>query len=333
MKRLLMTVVLLVGGSALASAQSPAPTTNALELLKAPAILTVTSEKVLNVPAFGFFGPAQSDQEGAVFIHPAPFQEVNILKISPSSDTVAYKVTDAEAQNVSYYDYGVTPGGTVWALVSVLGSPELRAIQFGSDGEMKDPVSLQAPPDVQVNRFLALETGTLLASGFYTEKAVEKLRGHPFLGIFDSSGKLLRDLGEGLSPVDLAKVGKGPRRGGCVAGDDGNAYFLDENEILVVSPGGEIAKRVPFKPPSPDLTTDGLYVSKGQAAIRLTRVHSDHRIEVNFLVMDLTTGRALGWYAPPTGAGYSDVGFSPDEGFTFFANEQGKIKLVKAALR
>jgi hypothetical protein len=298
-----------------------------------PVILNVTSGKVLNVPSFGFFGPAQSDQEGAIFIHPAPFEEVNILKISPSSDTVVYKLTGTEAQNDSYYDYGVTPGGTVWALVNVVGSPELRAIEFGSDGEMKKPVSLQAPPDVQLNRFLALETGPLLASGFYTEKAAEKLRGHPFLGFFDSSGKLLRDLGGGLSPVDLAKVQNSPRQGGCVAGDDGNAYFLDANEILVVSPGGEIAKRIRFKPPSPDMTTDGLYVSKGQAAIRLTRVHSDHRIEVNFLVMDLATGRALGWYAPPTGAGYSDVGFSPDEGFTFFANEQGKIKLVKAVLR
>lgn len=305
----------------------------AAELPPHPAILNVTSEKVLNVPAFGFFGPAQSDQEGSVFIHPAPFEEVNILKISPSSDTVVYKVTDAEAQNVSYYDYGVTPGGTVWALVSVQGSPELRAIRFGSDGEMKNPISLQAPPDVRLNRFLALETGTLLASGFYTEKAVEKLRGHPFLGIFDSSGRLLRDLGEGLSPVDLARVGNGPRPGGCVAGDDGNAYFLEANEVLVLSPGGEITKRIRFKPPLPDLSTDGLYVSKGQAAIRLTRVHSDHRIEINFLVLDLTTGRALGWYAPPKSAGYSDVGFSLDEGFTFFANEQGKIKLVKAALR
>lgn len=50
-------------------------------------------------------------------------------------------------------------------------------------------------------------------------------------------------------------------------------------------------------------------------------------------MIDLATGENLGWYVLEKGAGYADVGFSRDEGFTFFANEQGKIKLAKAPLR
>lgn len=298
-----------------------------------PTILRSSSEKILTVPAFGFFGPAQSDQEGDVFIHPAPFEEVNILKISPSSDTVVYKLPPDVAGKVSFYDYSVTPSGTVWALVNKSGSPELEVIEFSNTGEMKSPILIQMSDQLFVNRFVVLEGGAILIGGFYTDKASENLQGHSMLGVFDSSGRMVRNLGDNFKKLDLAKVNNSPQEGGTVAGDDGNAYLVDSEKILVISPGGEITKRITLHKPSVDVLAAGIYVSKGEAALRLQKSRADHSLEESLMVIDLATGKSLGWYVAPAGTTYGDVGFSRDEGFTFFANEQGQIKMVKTALQ
>jgi hypothetical protein len=298
-----------------------------------PTVLHASSEKLLNVPAFGFFGSPQSDADGDVFIHPAPFQEVNILKVSPSSGPIAYKLPPDRADKMSFYDFSVTPSGTVWVLANAAGSPELQAIEFDAKGEMKTPIQIQMSEQLEVNRFLVLDTGAILIAGFYTDKAPQHLRGHSLLGLFDNSGRMIRNLGDNFSPVDLATVHNAPQQGGCVAGDDGNAYIMDADKILVISPGGEITRRVVLHKPSPEALPMGLYVSKGQAAIKLATPRADHSGDASLLVIDLATGEDLGWYVLEKDAAYGDVGFSRDEGFTFFGNEQGKIKLVKAALR
>lgn len=236
-----------------------------------PTVLHASSEKLLNVPALGFFGPPRSDSDGDVFIHPAPFQEVNILKISPSSGPVVYKLPPDLADKISFYDFSVTPSGTVWVLANATGSPELQAIEFDAKGEMKTPIQVQMSEQLEVNRFLVLDTGAILIAGFYTDKAPENLRGRSLLALFDNSGRMIRNLGDNFLPVDLASVHHAPQQGGCVAGDDGNAYMMDADKILAISPGGEITRRIVLHKPSPETEATGLYVSKGQAAIQLLR--------------------------------------------------------------
>src|SRR5437899_2770698 len=88
-------------------------------------VLHASSEKPLNVPSFPFFGPPQSDSKGDIFIHPAPYEEINILKITVSLETVIYKIPDAEGKKYSFYAYSVTPDGVVWVLATETGSPML----------------------------------------------------------------------------------------------------------------------------------------------------------------------------------------------------------------
>jgi len=255
------------------------------------------------------------------------------LKILPfADDTVVYKLTDAQAKKYTFYDFGVTPSGTVWALIDEMGSPELEAVEFRSKGEAKTPIHLDLPENVQATRFLALDSGVLLVAGNYTDKAPESKRRKSFLGIFNDSGGLLRDLRDNIPASNLVKAPGGElREGACTAGDDGNAYFLGKDSIVSITAGGEIGKPVHFSKPIPDLVAAGLYISRGWAAIRFHKNNINQTVEKSFLVIELATGETMGWYKPP--AGYNDVGFSANEGFTFFGNDHGKMKLVQAKLR
>jgi hypothetical protein len=81
------------------------------------------------------------------------------------------------------------------------------------------------------------------------------------------------------------------------------------------------------------LVADTLHVSKGWADITFGKHNSDHTIEWSFLVIDLATGNVKGWYKPPPGMSGRNVAFSPNDGFTFIANDHGRVKLVQAKLR
>ncbi|MGA9039078.1 MAG: hypothetical protein WB421_00960 [Terriglobales bacterium] len=276
---------------------------------------------------------ALSDSDGNVFIHPDPFQDPQVLKISPkSSTTLLYKIPNDASSSLAFYDFNVTPSGTVWILANPFAKAELRAFKFDSGGSVKSSVTLEVPAGVQIKNFLALENDFLLVAGFYTDKAPASLHGHSFAGLFDDSGKVVRDLKDSLSPVDLATVNKGPYEGGSAAGEDGNAYLLDDNKIIVLSPGGEITQRIHFVKPLPELKVEGLYVSGGEAAVILGRVNKNHSVEKSFLVLDLSSGDTLGWYSLGEDVHYGVVGFSRNEGFTFYSNDHGFIKILKAPL-
>jgi hypothetical protein len=301
-----------------------------------PTLLQPTSGKILNVPAFGFFGSAQADDDGNIFIHRAPCQEVNILEIVPSSDdTVVYKLSDEQTKQYTFYDYSVTPGGKVWALMNEIGSPELRAIEFNSQGEAKTPVRLDTPEDIEATGFLALDSNVLFVSGNYTDRAAGAQKGLPFLGIFNTSGELIKKLDHNIPAFNQVKLSGGGelREGACTAADDGNAYFVDKDSVVSITPVGDVGKRTHFAKPASDLNAAGLHVSHGWAAIRFHKHNSDQTVEKSLLVIDLSTGEVMGWYQGSADVGYSDVGFSPNEGFTFIANDHGKMKIVHAKLR
>ena len=209
---------------------------------------------------------------------------------------------------------------------------ELRAFEFDSNGQVRSSMELQNPPDTFAREFLAFENGTLFVAGYYTDKAQESLRGHSFVPLFDSSGRMVSNLRDALSSVDLRVVQKAPFQGGPTVGEDGNAYMVDARKILVLSPGGEVTRRIPFEKPSADLVVGGIYVSGNQAAIRVAK-WTEKSVENSFLLLDLSSGKLVAWYVPGNGMGYAVAGFSRNQGFTFLANEQGKMKVVRAEVK
>src|SRR5271168_4403603 len=137
-----------------------------------PKILQPVAEKTLTELARGFFGMALSDADGNVFVHPDPFQDPQVLKISAkSSTTLVFKVPNDAASSLAFYDFNVTPSGTVWILANPFANAELRAFKFDSGGSVKSSVELEVPAGVQIRNFLALENDFLLVAGFYTDNA------------------------------------------------------------------------------------------------------------------------------------------------------------------
>jgi hypothetical protein len=52
-----------------------------------------------------------------------------------------------------------------------------------------------------------------------------------------------------------------------------------------------------------------------------------------FLVTGFVQWQAVAWYVPGNEMGYAAAGFSRNEGLTFIANQQGKMKFIRAELK
>jgi hypothetical protein len=303
-----------------------------------PRPLQVSGTRVLDVPVFPWFGLPHTDQDGDLFFHVGgtTFNDATIVKLSHSSmEPTLYKLPGDVKKKYNFDEFAVTPGGGLWMLANSM-VPELLAIEFNGSGEVRTKTTLDlALDEVDIHGFAALDSGSLVIAGAYTNKAVSKLRGHSFLVLLDSNtGKKIRELLDTIPAVDGSKGQSLAHEGETVTGDDGNIYLLHESLVVVVGPGGGIIRRISFKKPSAGLQAMQIRVSSGAAAIWLGKEDSEtHRAELSFLVLDLSNGKPIGWYAAPSDLNGQAVGFSRSTGLQFFQRKQGHFEIVTTELR
>jgi hypothetical protein len=100
----------------------------------------------------------------------------------------------------------------------------------------------------------------------------------------------------------------------------------------VLSPGGGIVRQIKFEKPDPASSVFGLSVADGLIAIELTNPPVPGKpMNPRYLMLDATTGKEYGYYAPPAKVGKL-ARFSREEGFIFLGNEKGKFKLTFAKM-
>lgn len=120
--------------------------------------------------------------------------------------------------------------------------------------------------------------------------APQALRGKNYAAVFDMSGKLVKKANQDFGETKLAELASKPEEGGLAMGDDGNAYLLRRDEIVVVSPTGELIRRIRYVNPQKDQIAVRISVSAGLAAIFLNVTDTKQHISQELLLLDLRMG-------------------------------------------
>lgn len=305
--------------------------------IPAPTILHESSAARLSVPPFSFYDEAQCDSDGDAFFNISPgYRLVRVFELTQDpGKSVLYKLPPDDASAV-YEAFTVGPSGELYVLgVAREGNSDSDVhhyvFSFSDDGSMADKVRLEVSPYLSVNTFTALEGGSFLIAGrFVKAPGSPEPPGKRYTALFDASGRLIKNLG------GIGKVGTGEYAGtAATRGKDGYAYFVDQTEILVVSPGGDTVRRLPFTNPYYGSAPTAIQISQGMLSIMLSKVDKDGRVEPRYLLLNSLTGDVEGYYQPSDELGNEMLCFSRTSGFTFLHRTDGGngLEVLTAALR
>src|SRR5581483_5709628 len=295
--------------------------------------LVVTRSTSTNVPFFPYYGPPISDKDGDLFFHLGGDQYTNatLMRLAHSSwEPTLYKLpTDLQQTKYQFYEFAVSPSGDLWMVLNA--GPDLLAVGFDSSGQETGRTKLELSlTDVDIADVVALGNDVLFCYGV----TVGKDAGHSFAAFLDSTtGKNIR-MRRDIFTSAKAGVKEQPwvHSGVASLGDDGNIYVLRESEVLAISPAGEVVKRIKFIKPIQNLTPISVRASLGYAAVWLNSTR-EGRSENSYLVLDLSSGKTLGWYVPPPEIKAPAMSFSRNDGFEFLVIKNGKLSVTEADLR
>lgn len=132
---------------------------------------------------------------------------------------------------------------------------------------------------------------------------------------------------------ELASIPTKLYEGASAVGDDGLIYLLRPDEVVVVSASGQVLRRMPFKKPDPSLLATGIYESGGTVLVQLFKNNGMGKpVTEQYLTMDASTGKRVGFYEPGPDMLGSLVCFTRNEGLTFLTVKEQKQILVTAPL-
>lgn len=302
-----------------------------------PRPLKASSIKKLEIPGFGAFGQSQCD-ESSWYDHLASgfYRHAVIQRTSFSgAESTLYKLPSEFADSASFNDFSVTPHGDVTALVEDEQGHSIR-FDFDSEGKVSSHAQLELSDQVEGDKIAVFPNGAMLFSGHYRAAAPPDLKGKRYVGLFQPSGKLLRRLDQAaVGVLKLDEVATHIPEGAVAIGRDGNAYLLTPDKVLVISASGEIQKKISFTKPDPTFSAVAVQYSEGLLAISFAKQGTPKAPEALFqyLVLNTTTGEALGLYAPTAETGNDNICFSRREGFLFETVRNDRINLITAPLR
>lgn len=102
-----------------------------------------------------------------------------------------------------------------------------------------------------------------MVAGYFESSADEALRGEPYVGLFDHSGRLVSRLNEAFDTVDTATIRSTIHAGCATFGDDGYMYLLHDRSVLVITETGAVVRRIKFDKPDKDAIATKIAVSGG----------------------------------------------------------------------
>ncbi len=299
-------------------------------------VLVSSSSHLLEVPSFGFYGSAQCDKDGNLFFHSssASYSQATVLRLNSGTwEPTVFKVSPDFLKDAFFEEFSVTPSGQVWLIGAAKGGGQY-VYAFSSDGEMSSRTKLEVQNHLNIQDFAVSDRGTALIAGYFDSDADDELKGKPFIGLFDRSGRLLKLLNEPFETVDIAAESLNIHAGNATFGDDGLFYLLHAQSVVVLSESGAVVRRIKFDKADKDSRPTKVAISGGIAAIWLIKVDKKGMITQQFLVLNAETGEGLAFYTPSGGINENTaLCFSRKDGFEFFGIESGRVRLSQAALR
>lgn len=310
-----------------------------------PTIPTLTLQKVdvVGEPLedSGFYGSAVCDTDGNIYLRTDAFLTVDknpVWKISPSGKKVTVFAAPTQSEkDFRLGDFAVGGDGSFYA-VSYDYKDETEKyllLRYGSDGEVSSRTRLQLPDHFLLDKIGVFASGNILVFGHLSDKAPEGLRNQPRVMLLLNDGTAAGDVR--LSGKAAGKVEELLPRGSISMGDDGNAYLLRGEEVLVLSASGKLQRTIPVSSPATGFDPERLQISHGVLSVTFYKVGSGKdgkvkagKIEVMFRTFDAFTGVVRAEYLPKAGLSNYQLCFNPDEGYTFLGQKDSKTVLMRA---
>jgi hypothetical protein len=256
-----------------------------------------------------------------------------LLRIAPDGKTTLRFSLEstAELADASVSDFAIGPSGEVYLLLSRPNDSQYLA-RFDKAARFVSKTRLDK--DFELTRFGLFASGDFLATGRDAAASASGSNLAAETVILDSQGQLLRkvelpgDVTPRSVPTDTKTSSYDKNYARTVLGsfiessDDGNAYLgrrSPAGPIYIISPGGEVIRRISLKPPDNAELTD-IRVSHGRLAamfLQRTNKPSASISRVIFSIIDVHTSETIAEFAHSSAQLGAALGcYVPDE-FTF----------------
>jgi hypothetical protein len=305
------------------------------------------------------FGPVRCDSQGNVYLRPVS-DKMNmllspILRISADGQHMtkfdianAPEIKDSNVYNIN--DFAVRKDGTVVILAGAATKENGLFVAVAEiDPEDKTTSVIRIDSELRPSQIVPLPSGMFLLSGVLrsSQGSGKQIRQStkPFTGIFDSRGRLVREVelpGDVKIPdvdssnpekADLSNV-QAVYLSHFVAADDGTIYMLRNGSspnIYVLSSYGDVIRSFPFAPPTADAIASSMFYSAGRLAFGFSLTDlKDFPTDLVVRVIDAEDGHILWDYVPG-----KDVAGLPacynGEGFALLSGDRQGLALLKVS--
>ncbi|HME34696.1 MAG TPA: hypothetical protein VKF84_05620 [Candidatus Sulfotelmatobacter sp.] len=302
--------------------------------------LQVTAEAKL---AFlgGLAGRVKCDAEGNIYLRPTdsetseryhPISALPIRKIKPDGSLASsFSVADGWP-GLRAIDFFVAADGKVYQAARSETDRAVYLVSYLANGSPRSKVRLDAdfflPYEIAV-----FPSGEILVSGIYGSE-----NRTPFTAVFNANGRLIKEIYEpededsrkraeagepGFRPSSMDFGNDFVAKGDAVAGSDGNVYLLRAASpalIFVISPKGEVLRKLRIGSPGSELSAARLKSAPGLLAISFLQKGRNTGI---LEVVDYK-GKEVASYAPSDKRMYPGLlGCFSLQSFTFLSLNDG----------
>jgi hypothetical protein len=313
-------VILVISAQLLVASELPSPTT-----------LSATSKNPLPVPGFGFYGNAQCDPDGNMFFHSGgDYNALTFIKISPKGTYEVYKYDKPEGDGLFFIAFKVSSEGKLWVLAG-RGQDELYALESGSELSSLTATKLDLPTKIgplSIRNVALLANQRLRIVARVEKKDAKETTVYHYVFDFEASGKLVN---QRRTKGDAKDADFELRSAASASGSDGSLYLLEPDKVRVLSGAGELHGTVRLNAPAKGFTPFNIYAARGQLLVAFVKKRAEKAgpMQVEYLLLDPSSGEVLGRYVPGPETGNNLFCFSPD-GLIFGRVEAGHLTLVTA---
>jgi hypothetical protein len=223
---------------------------------------TLYKEQSIVAPDIGeiTFMPVHCDSSGNVYLQP-PLSKITMEGKRSAVFDISAARADGLTDLMPKSAFGVGDDGKVYVLARARSNRPI-IVRFDNDGRYSGSLILDQQFDPQ--QLVVFANGTFLVSGGYVETEGSPPIMAPFVGLFDSSGQLLRRVdnaehGSDHSAKRAQEKSKAPSPSaslelGIMESDGTDAYLLrqgEEPEVFVISSAGVLTRHFRLLPPRP----------------------------------------------------------------------------------
>jgi hypothetical protein len=296
------------------------------------------------VPGTAIQLPIRCDEEGNYYVrffHGSRATKEPIYKIDKNGvQRAVFAITstpDFDASGTAGVDFAVGKNGDVFQIA--IAEKSNYVVHFSKEGVLQSAVKIDK--EFTPLRIAVFDSGKLLMSGLDLETA-EKPNPHSlYTGVFDGSGKLLKEIvlaedkkyQEAADRGDAEFIGPGQigggnfaiERGNVTRASDGNIYLVRWTipaKVYAISSDGEVTRSFEVEPELQHKKPGGVYEHSGRLAIQFEGDREDPSSVIKVVGLD---GEDYATY-DSSGLGIAFVGYSERERFAFFTVEGKDLK-------